>query len=300
VITFHEAWEQALYGDDGFYRREAPGQHFRTSVHASALFATAVVRLARAVEAECVTDIGAGRGELGLEITRQAPDLVVRGIELDDVLPNRLFGLVIANEWLDNVPCPLVELDHSGAVRYVSADGLTLGDVADSKDLDWLTKWWPLTMPGDRAEVGLKRDLAWADVVRRLEDGLAVAIDYGHLRASRPPYGTLTGFRGGRECEPIPDGTCDITAHVALDSLAAAVPGGALTTQREALQALGISGARPNHALARTDPLRYVAELSSAGEAAELLDPSGLGSFGWVWCAVGEAAVRRASRALSA
>jgi SAM-dependent MidA family methyltransferase len=155
-------------------------------------------------------------------------------------------------------------------------------------------------MPGDRAEVGLTRDLAWRDVVRRLEDGVAVAIDYGHLRESRPPYGTLTGFRAGRECDPVPDGSCDITAHVALDSLAAAAPGSTVTTQREALLALGIRGTRPDHALARTDPQRYVAELSSAGEAAELLDPSGLGAFGWVWSGAGEAAVRRASRALSA
>jgi SAM-dependent MidA family methyltransferase len=118
-MTFQQAWEQALYGDDGFYRREAPAQHFRTSVHASKLFATAIVRLARAVEAECVTDVGAGWGELGLEIKRQAPDLTVHGVELDDVLPDRLTGLIIANEWLDNLTCPVVELDPEGFPRYL-------------------------------------------------------------------------------------------------------------------------------------------------------------------------------------
>lgn len=300
MITFQEAWTRALYGADGFYRHEAPVDHFRTSVHASALFASAIVRLTRAMEATCVTDIGAGRGELGLEIKRQAPDLVVREIEVDDVLPERLSGLVIANEWLDNVPCPVVELDPSGVVRHLLADGATLGDVVEGNDLRWLRQWWPPAEPGDRAEIGLSRDLAWADVVRRLDDGVAVAIDYGHLRATRPPYGTLTGFRDGRECDPVPDGSCDLTAHVALDSLAAAVGGATITTQREALHALGIRSTRPDPALARTEPLRYVAELSSAGEAAELMDPSGLGSFGWVWCGVGETAVRRASRALSA
>jgi SAM-dependent MidA family methyltransferase len=298
-MTLQQAWEQALYGVDGFYRREAPAQHFRTSVHASKLFATAIVRLARAVEAECVTDIGAGRGELGLETKRQAPELTVHGVELDDALPERLTGLVIANEWLDNVPCSVAELDPDGTPRYLLANQ-TLGDVVDSNDLEWLDRWWPLTEPGDRAEIGTTRDEAWADVVRRLDDGVAVAIDYGHLRAGRPPYGTLTGFRSGRECDPVPDGSCDITAHVALDSLAAAVPGATITTQRQALQALGIQAGRPDLNLARTDPQRYVAELSSAGEAAELLDPSGLGAFGWVWSGAGEASVRRASRALSA
>jgi SAM-dependent MidA family methyltransferase len=298
-MTLQQAWEQALYGIDGFYRREAPAQHFSTSVHASRLFATAIVRLAQAVQAECVTDIGAGRGELGLEIKRQAPGLTVHAVELDDALPERLSGLVIANEWLDNVPCSVAELDPDGTPRYLLANQ-TLGEVVDSNDLEWLDRWWPLTEPGDRAEIGTTRDEAWADVVQRLDDGVAVAIDYGHLRAGRPPYGTLTGFRSGRECDPVPDGSCDLTAHVALDSLAAAVPGATITTQRQALQALGIQAGRPDLNLARTDPQRYVAELSSAGEAAELLDPSGLGAFGWVWSGAGEASVRRASRALSA
>jgi len=210
-------------------------------------------------------------------------------------LPAVLSGLVIANEWLDNVPCDVAELDEDGVPRYLLAD-LSLGEVVAGNDLRWLEEWWPLREPGDRAEIGRARDLAWASVVERLADGgVAVAIDYGHVRAGRPPYGTVTGFRAGRECDPVLDGSCDVTAHVALDSL-----GGSLVLQRDALRALGVSAARPSLELAQTEPLRYVAELSSAGEAAELLDPSGLGGFGWVWTAAGEAAVRRASRALTA
>ena len=44
--TFRDAWQQALYGPDGFYRRERPAAHFRTSVHASPLFGQALARLA--------------------------------------------------------------------------------------------------------------------------------------------------------------------------------------------------------------------------------------------------------------
>ena len=76
--------------------------------------------------------------------------------------------------------------------------------------------------------------------------------------------------------------------------------GGTIVRQRDALRALGVSATRPNLELAQTEPLRYLSDLSSAGEAAELLEPSGLGAFGWVWTAVGAEAVRRASRALSA
>lgn len=294
-MRFRQAWDTALYGPDGFYRHERPAAHFRTSVHASPLFAGAVARLAQAMEVSRVTDIAAGEGELGRVLRPLGLDVV--DVELDDVLPAELEGLVIANEWLDNVPCEVVELDPAGSVRYLLADH-TLGDVVEGKDLAWLEEWWPLAEPGDRAEVGLARESAWAGVVERLTDGVAVAIDYGHLRAGRPPYGTLTGFRGGRECGVALDGSCDITAHVALDSLAAAVSG-QLMTQREALRALGLSAERPSQELARSEPLRYLAELSSAGEAAELLNPSGLGSFGWVWAGT-DSAVRRASRALLA
>jgi len=297
MATFREAWQEALYGPGGFYRVERPAAHFRTSVHASPLFARAIARLARDLGFSEITDIGAGEGELGDAL--RAEGLAVRDIELDDELPDRLTGLVIANEWLDNLPCELVELDDSGVPRYLLAD-LTVGEVVSGNDLSWLEKWWPLTEPGDRAEVGTTRDAAWADVARRLDDAVAIAIDYGHTRADRPPCGTLTAFRKGRECSLILDGSCDITAHVALDSLAAAVPGSLVTTQRSALSALGVSSSRPSQELARTDPLRYLAELSSAGEATELLDPSGLGGFGWVWTGAGADAVRRASRALLA
>ena len=290
--TFRDAWHQALYGPDGFYRRERPSAHFRTSVHASVLFGQAIARLAGQLGLDEVVDIAAGSGELGKVL--RAEGLTVVDVELDDQLPDRLTGLVIANEWLDNVPCEVVEWDEDGVPRYLAAD-LTPGDVVDGNDLDWLREWWP-GEPGDLAEVGRARDEAWQDVVRRLADGaVAIAIDYGHVKSTRPPYGTLTGFRSGRECSPDPDGSCDLTAHVALDSL-----GGTILSQRDALRALGVSGARPSLELAQTEPLRYLFELSSAGEAAELLDPSGLGGFGWVWTATDAATVRRASRALFA
>jgi SAM-dependent MidA family methyltransferase len=309
--TFREAWQQALYGPDGFYRRERPAAHFRTSVHASPLFGQALARLASQLELTQVVDVGAGSGELGKVL--RACGLTVVDIELDNDLPEQLTGLVIANEWLDNIPCEIAEWDDEGVPHYLLAD-LTPGRAVSGDDLRWLEQWWPgnpaepgtparpgeARVRGGRAEIGRAREQCWADVVRRLTPGsLAIAVDYGHVLPGRPPYGSLTGFRNGRECEPTPDGTCDITAHVALDSVAAAV-GGQLISQRDALKRLGVSGRRPPLELAQTDPMRYLSELSSAGEAAELLDPSGLGAFGWVWTAADEDTVRRAARALSA
>ncbi|MFI2641306.1 SAM-dependent methyltransferase [Streptomyces sp. NPDC018610] len=306
------AWE-ALYGPDGFYRRpEGPAGHFRTSVHASPLFATAVARLLCRVDealghpAELgFVDMAAGRGELAAgvlgalpaEVAARArvcaveiagrPDGLDPRIEWRSEPPAAVTGLLFANEWLDNVPLEVAEVDSGGVPRrvLVRRDGAErLGDPVAGAEAEWLARWWPLPgEPGLRAEIGLPRDAAWAAAAARLERGLAVAVDYAHTAASRPPFGTLTGFREGRETTPVPDGSCDITAHVALDACAASAPAHTrVITQREALHALGVTGVRPPLALASTDPAEYVRALARAGQAAELTASGGLGDFRWL------------------
>ncbi|MEU6079941.1 SAM-dependent methyltransferase [Streptomyces sp. NPDC047108] len=335
---WREAAERALYGPDGFFVRERPGGHFRTSVHASPLFAGAVaalvVRLDQALGRPgelALVDVGAGRGELLADVLRTVPsglaarlrpcavERAPRPAGLDPRIDWRpglpeaesLTGLVFANEWLDNVPVDVAETGPDGEPRavLVGADGSeALGGPVPGADADWLERWWPLRdgEPGMRAEIGRPRDEAWAQAVRCLARGLAVAVDYAHTRETRPPFGTLTGFRDGHEVRPVPDGSCDITAHVALDACASAAgalgargetagaqPGRGgveladradpfLLSQRDALRALGIAGRRPPLALATTDPAAYVRALSAAGEAAELTDPAGLGGFTWL------------------
>ncbi|MFF3767119.1 SAM-dependent methyltransferase [Streptomyces sp. NPDC001922] len=440
---WREAAGTALYGPEGFFVRERPAAHFRTSVHASPLFASAVAELLRRVDealgrpdALALVDVGAGRGELLEGVLAQvSPELRARlrpyaveraarpagldpRIAWHDELPEpgSVTGLVFANEWLDNVPLEVAEAGPDGVLRrvLVAADGEeSPGEAVTGADAAWLTRWWPSAgkaepdagngtadgtgaeaesdagvgtgfgagfgagvgtgsrtggvpaswaasengagngtepepvgaeptgagpagtgpagaepgagagstgtpalraEPGLRAEIGAPRDEAWARAVGCLRRGLAVAVDYAHTREDRPLFGTLTGFRDGREVRPVPDGSCDITAHVALDACAAAgatvagtavagtavaesgaaaesgaldgtalLSGGpSLLTQRDALHALGVDGRRPPLALASTDPGAYVRALSSAGEAAELTDPSGLGAFGWL------------------
>ncbi|XUM05184.1 SAM-dependent methyltransferase [Streptomyces venezuelae ATCC 10712] len=243
---WREATERALYGPAGFYLRpEGPAGHFRTSVHASPLFAAAVARLLGEVANELGTDevdlvdVGAGRGELltavlaavrsSLTVRAWAVERAARPAGLDprvewtDRVPGGVRGLLFANEWLDNVPVDVAEADARGTVRYVEVapDGTErLGGPVTGPDADWLARWWPLREPGARAEIGRPRDEAWAAAVGRVAAGRAVAVDYAHVRASRPPFGTLTGFRAGREVPPVPDGSCDVTAHVALDACA--------------------------------------------------------------------------------
>ncbi|MEU6373262.1 SAM-dependent methyltransferase [Streptomyces sp. NPDC046909] len=390
---WREATEAALYGPEGFYRRpEGPAGHFRTSVHASPLFAEAVARLLCRVDEALdrpatldFVDMAAGRGELVTGVLAALPaDVAARtrayAVELADrppgldhriewltEPPRGITGLLFANEWLDNVPVEVAETDSSGVARrvLVRRDGAErLGEPFSGAEATWLARWWPLPAEeGLRAEVGLPRDEAWAAAVAAVGRGLAVAVDYAHTADTRPLFGTLTGFRAGRETPPVPDGSCDITAHVALDACAAhalhahaertrpgpapaeimragatgdepaharpsragatggepahtepsragatssepahyrsagagaapptparPLPEGRVLTQRAALRALGVAGARPPLALATTQPAAYVRALASAGEAAELTAPGGLGDFGWLLQPVG-------------
>jgi SAM-dependent MidA family methyltransferase len=168
-----------------------------------------------------------------------------------------------------------------------------LGPPASGPDADWLTRWWPRVAldDGERAEVGWPRDQAWADAIGRLDRGLAVAIDYAHDIEERAlgawVTGSLAAFRNGQQVYPVPDGSCDLTAHVAIDACAAAgEDAGAtdtlLTSQRAALRALGVHATRPPLSLATDHPTEYVAALALASHEAELIDPGGLGGFTWL------------------
>ncbi|MFC7591738.1 SAM-dependent methyltransferase [Nonomuraea antimicrobica] len=211
-------------------------------------------------------------------------------IAWSSTLPGEITGLAIANEWLDNVPLDVAEQTLDGP-RLVMVDVRTgeerLGDRLPPADREWVARWWPLCRVGYRAEIGRPRDEAWASVLVSLTSGRAIAVDYAHPVDNRPLHGTLTGYRDGAVVVPVPDGSCDITAHVALDACAeagrrAGAISTGLSTQREVLRRLGLTGARPPLDQARSDPRGYLRALARASEEAELIDASGLGGFGWL------------------
>ncbi len=297
-MTWRDAWGLALYGAHGFYRTQQPADHFRTSVHASPTFADALLVLLRREGLTSVTDLGAGGGELLAQLHTRDSTLSLAGIEIrprpaalaaavswSSELPDRLEGLVLANELLDNIPCDVVELDRHGDIRFVEVHPPTqeerLGDLVDNETASWLERWWPLCEPGQRAEVGMSRDVWWEGVCSRISDGVSLVVDYGHTKDERPDRGTLTSYRAGRQTPLNADGHHDVTAHVAVDALSTAVAG-ALSTQRDSLHSLGVTATRPPLALASSDPEAYVAALVVAGEQAELTGSPGLGDFWWV------------------
>lgn len=149
-ILWRDAMSRALYGPGGFFvAGTGPADHFRTSVHASPAFATALLRLVTEVDAALghpsrldVVDVGAGRGELlhallasvgvavGVSVRSLRdepssgtvrPSLAERirftAVEYADrpedlpeeinwtaEIPTEITGVLLATEWLDNVP----------------------------------------------------------------------------------------------------------------------------------------------------------------------------------------------------
>lgn len=309
--SWDQAWDQALYGESGFYRQAAgPAGHFSTATQGVPKIGEQLAgALLTQMEREGLgtfVDMGCGRGELLEHVHRLNPDLTCIGVDVVDRprlsdgigwlrspgghrLPDSLEALsgalVFANEWLDVVPCPIAEVDEHGDLREVLVDAPTsqerLGDPVTGASLQWCESFWPSAHleAGDRVEIGQSRDAAWEDLLSRLKSGLAIAVDYGHTTDTRPPQGTLTGFSLGRQVLPVPDGSCDLTAHVAMDSLTH----DELLDQRGALRRLGLSGRIPPLDLARSSPAAYLQGLSTASAASALMAQGGLGDFLWAF-----------------
>lgn len=311
-VAWQEAWQEALYGSAGFYRSAAgPSGHFSTATHGGpgAVLGAALARLARENGLGHVVDVGAGRGELLDHLYAAEPALRLTGVDvvarpetlaasaawlvapggpdLPDELRDLDGVLVVAHEWLDVVPCPVAEVDDRGVLRHLLVDPATgaesPGEPVEGDDLGWATTHWPTGAPGERVEVGRPRDLAWADLVSRVTRGVVVAVDYGHRGGDRPTAGTLTAYRRGQQVAPVPDGSCDLTAHVAMDSL----DHDELVDQRTALRGLGVDGRTPPIELADSDPHAYLKALASGSAAAALVAPGGFGDFLWAVKRVG-------------
>lgn len=309
---WQQAWQDALYGPCGFYRRpEGPAGHFATSAQGipgvGVVLARAIAALAAQHGLRAVADVGAGRGELLSELHRLDPSLSLTGVDVvprPDGLPSSCVWLespggpelpdvhfedvlVVAHEWLDVVPTPVAEVDEDGVLRQVEVEvavngtgQLTerLADEVDPSSRGWAEHHWSTAETGHRVEIGLSRDEAWESLCSTASRGLVVAVDYGHRASERPPYGTLTGFRHGTEVSPVPDGSSDLTAHVAVDSLAA----DRSVRQADLFRELDLVPPAPELQIARTDPPAYLAALSARSAAIQAVARPGLGDFWWV------------------
>jgi hypothetical protein len=248
------AWLGAAYGAGGFWSTQQPADHFSTGVGAGPLVAAAVAGLVPA-SVGVVVDVGAGDARLLTHLVDLLPDVALVGVDrrprpegLDprvgwfrdhwDVERGRWAAggpdawssadapLLVAHEWLDDLPVPVVGR-HAGTWHEVEVDDAgeeRLGDAVGGDDRAWLARWWD-EGPGEaepgRAEVGRARDAAWAVLVRSAvaRGGRALAVDYGHLAGGRPADGSLLAYGRGRQRDPVPDGSVNLTAAVAIDAL---------------------------------------------------------------------------------
>jgi SAM-dependent MidA family methyltransferase len=307
-VPWREAWQSALYGSGGFYRQPGgPAGHFTTAAHSGAgrALAEALWSWADRLGLDGIVDVGAGRGELLGHLYASGPDRPLLGLDVVDrpldlppevdwvqspggadlphgALPRR--SLVVAQEWLDVVPCTIAEVAPDGTLRevfVVPETGIgSFGPSLSEPDLLWCQRFWPSGLgadaqPGDRVEVGRQRDEAWMALLARLGDSVALAIDYGHEVGDRPRRGSLAAYRSGHSVEPIPDGSCDLTAHVAVDSPRQT----RRLRQHDALEGLPA----PDPALARSQPAAYLKLLARRSEVATLRRFGGLGDFWWVF-----------------
>ncbi len=294
--AWSQAWSRSQFGEGGFYRTHRAEQEFTTSVHVDRQLAQV---LAKRIEDErqrssdrdfAVIDIGAGDGTLLRQLQDLLPtDITYVGVDMreptqqltndvtwiqrsiDDSTADitgrdgEWSGVLLAHEFLDDIPCEVVELDESLTPHAVLVDpttgaeqiGPALDDPAASRfiddptgSLEWLERWWPATRPLARREIGLSRDRVWRRLRNVLARGTAIAIDYSHTLPDRRQGvwdgGTLQGFARGRPRRPIPDGSMNITAHVALDSCAGGT--GELLAQSSVLTGLaGLPGSFGSH-----------------------------------------------------
>ena len=202
--------------------------------------------------------------------------------------------LVVAHEWLDDLPTGVavrvgdvwreVEVDETGAERPGTP-------VADA-DRAWLDRWWPAPVgpdgadgadgadraDGARAEVGRTRDVAWAGLVAAAvaRGGRALAVDYGHRAAERPVDGSLVAYAAGRQRRPVPDGSANLTAGVAVDALAAAGEAAGAATVLLGRQADVIAD------LPDDEPSDPLAALVRRSERQALTSPSRWGDLWWL------------------
>jgi hypothetical protein len=251
-----DAWVESAYGAEGFWRLHSPDAHFRTPATSGPMIAEMLATLIDRQEGvNSVVDIGAGNGRLLQELSAIRPDLQLLGIDMRTrpaELPETVgwaqdlwdvrYGcwtsgeagaalggpepvMIICCEWLDDLPCPVVTRYADGWREVIINDDGTehAGPRLDDEQLAWADLWWP---GGDRAEIGLTRDRAWAELIKliRKRGGSALMIDYGHTAERRPLAGSLAAYRDGRALEPVAGAGAgvNLTAHVAVDAVRAA------------------------------------------------------------------------------
>ncbi|HEX9891240.1 MAG TPA: SAM-dependent methyltransferase [Actinomycetota bacterium] len=277
-ITFASFMEAALYDpEEGFYADPPVGAegHFVTSPHVSPAFGDLVARQV----AQCwdllgrppaldVVELGAGDGTLARQILRAVAAvpglagairyvgveraegarraLAEAGVEAASALPERVDGVILANELLDNVPFHrLRERDGRVVEVLVGANGTRLVEVEGEPTAEAMKALaGPPLRPGEERPVAPAVGDLVRTVAASLDRGYAFLIDYGFTRAERAA--PVHAYRDHRVLANVLDepGSRDVTVAVDLGAVAGAARDAGLqvwgpVSQHDALLALG-------------------------------------------------------------
>ncbi len=239
-LPFARFMELALYHPEhGYYCRPrdpfgVAGDYF-TNAQLQPVFGRLIAQQIAAWREEIrspdftVVELGAGRGETAQVVREALPGLPY--IEVDrnrGELPERLTGVVFANEFFDALPVHVVRYDGARwrercvtweAGRFAWTDQ----DLTSAELAAYLERYVPEPAAGQLVEAGLEAG-RWIDRLGAcLERGFVLAIDYGYTSAELPrfPRGSLMAYTHHTAVEDVlaAPGERDITAHVAFTPL---------------------------------------------------------------------------------
>ena len=256
-ISFADFMRAALYAPGlGYYAAGATklgaSGDFVTAPEMSSFFGAALADVFAPVHAESVLELGAGSGKLArdflgassdtqqyniLDIStdlRERQQAVLAGSAVNwlDALPEKIDGMVLANEVLDAVPCEIVRFrnEHYEQARVCTVNGafewawqpLLTGSLLDA------AKHRIPPIEGYTSEINLEAEALVATIAERLTDGALCFIDYGFPQ--REYYvgdrssGTLACHYQHRvHFDPLRlAGLQDVTAHVDFTAMAEA------------------------------------------------------------------------------
>lgn len=320
-LPFERFMELALYDPEGFFggrrlRSEKAGD-FLTSPEVSSVFGETLARYVAGMhdllgDPFMVVEVGAGSGSLlrpllealeagdlqvealAVEVSPAARESLSEIVEVSAGLPERIRGVVLANELLDNLPMALAQLvDGLWRERWVGADGdeLSFVDAEPRPEVvAWLESYAGPVDEGGWVEVQLEARRWLTDVMSRLEAGAVVIIDYGDTAENLAPRrrdGTLRTYRA-HHLGPHPldePGATDITADVNFTALLDVGAVVSLHRQDDFLTGLGLRDRLSSLRTAELEAARAGRDLdrlrlrTERTEIETLLHPRGLGDF---------------------
>ena len=282
---------------------------FVTAPEMSSFFGATLADVFAPINAQSVLELGAGSGKLARDFLDASPETkhyAVLELSADlrqrqqrvlsrfavnwlDAMPEKIEGLVIANEVLDAVPCEIVRFRNE---RYEQARVCITNGV-----FDWV--WHPLVtgalldaakhrippIEGYMSEINLEAEALVATLADRLTDGALCLIDYGFPKreyyVSDRSAGTLACHYQHRvHFDPLRlAGLQDITAHVDFTAIAEAAVGAGASVICYATQAQFLMCAGLLQRFENTVFSSEVERVKALGAIQKLLSPTEMGEL---------------------